>query len=257
MNPSARRPILIIASAFAVALSFGPVACGGDDNGGSGGGDAVTIDPNQAEAASHAALITEKDLPGSGWTVTKQDEFSDDDQPLADTATCKSLAAKQKAAREKAAPGRKGRAEVEYSHDNGDNFDTSVEVEVNVFGDTKVPAAAFASFKAEIDNGDFEKCLKDATQSGFGQAAAGVTVAAKSGARPGASAPGGGLAQAYEFVISAGGQSLDLRLEAYAWRFGNVGVTVTISGPNDLVPADLAKQVLSRVQVLLDKAKAK
>lgn len=250
--PVSRTTLARTALAALAAGALVLVACGGDDNG--GGGDKITLDPAKADALAHAAILSDKDLPGKGWEVTKTDEFSDDEE-IGDTAPCNNIEAKlnkQKAANN---AGRAGRAEKEYTRPNGEaDLDTSVEVEVNVFKDTKTPAQAFNAFKDALKSGDFGKCLEDLFKEGAGGPdAQGVTITVKEG-KPRTAAPAGGAAQAYDFAIAVPGFKADMHYESYLWRYGNVGTTVTISGPAAALPPELAKAALDRTVALLEAA---
>jgi hypothetical protein len=96
------KRLLIAGTVLAVLLS----ACGG--------GGSTLIDPAHADPLAHQVLLANGDLPGSGWTVTKSDQF-DDGGSKTDTAACKDIDGQRQAANSKSDAGRAGRAEQELS----------------------------------------------------------------------------------------------------------------------------------------------
>ena len=71
--------MIIRSHALAVVLAALPLvllaaACGGGASTISG---EKLVDPAQADTLAHQALLSENDLPGTGWTVSKTDKFND------------------------------------------------------------------------------------------------------------------------------------------------------------------------------------
>jgi hypothetical protein len=230
------RLLTFVLGASALSLALLAIGCSG------GGGDKL-VDPANADGLSHQALLVEKDLPGSGWIVTKSDVF-DDSGPTSDTAACKDLGAKQSAAKTKSDAARSGRAEKELSHDAGGAIPTSVETQVDVFKDASTPADVLKLYQDAVKSSNFETCLKDELGSTVGD---GIKVDTKS-VTPQTSAPNGGTATAYEFSFSVQGETFNLHYETYLWRSANVGVTVTVNGLKDDVTAELVKAAVTKTQ---------
>ncbi len=215
------------------------VACGDDDS--TSGSSSNAFDPAKADPLAHGVLPTEKDLPGSGWTVSKTDKF-DDSSASANTAACKDIDAKKAAAKAKSDPNRSGRAEKEYTQDGKGPLPTTVEFEVNVFKDSATPADSLKAFQDAVKSSNFETCLKDTIADSGGS---GVKIDIKS-ATPSTSAPNSGVAAAYDFTITVQGQAFNLRYETYVWQYSNTGNTVTIGGGKDDVTAALVKGAVDK-----------
>lgn len=88
MNIRSRMLVVALAALALVLLAGG---CGG---GGGTSSSEKMVDPAHADTLAHQALLSEKDLPGTGWTVSKTDKFNDAG-PSANTAACKDIAARQ------------------------------------------------------------------------------------------------------------------------------------------------------------------
>ncbi len=235
---------------FLLVVALAAIACGGDD-----GEDAVTLDPARGDELAHAAIIEPGDLPGTGWTVTETDQFDDNLTGFGDTAACKALAAKLDQGKAERESGRTGRAQTQISQQGSDVGapPTDVSVEINVFKDAKIPADAMETFRDAL-GGDFEKCLDEGLRASLTESGVEGVEVKISTPNPAASAPEEGLGKAFDVEINAGGLSFKLRFEAYLWRFGNVGVSVFMSGPAEAVNADLVKAAVDKTKAGLEAA---
>jgi hypothetical protein len=238
-----RRLAFLAAGSWAVVALMGG-ACGGGD---SGGGGSALVDPASADPLAHQALLAAADLPGSGWDVTKSDQF-DDSGTKTDTAACKDIDSRQQAAKTKSDAGRAGRAEQELSRQGNSPIPTSVETQVNVFKDTTTPSDVLKMFQDAVKSSNFETCLKDSIN---GSAGPGTSVQTKSASAL-ASAPNGGTAAAYDFSFSVQGQTFAMHYETHLWRYLNTGITVTVSGSKDEVTADLVKAAVTKTESKLE-----
>lgn len=226
-------------------------ACGDDDDGGDGGG--VTLDPAKADAIAHSAMLTVKDLPGTGWTLTETDEFDEAGLALGEGPACAKVEKKLDATNEKTDAARAGRAQAAFSNQGKDDLiPLDVEAEVNVFEETRTPADALKTFRSVLASDDFATCMKDLFATAGG-GTSGIKVASKS-VEPRLAAPADGSAKAFLVSISGSGFAVEMRLEMYLWRFGNVGTTVSLSGPDDGVTTELVKAAVGKMQAKLEAA---
>ena len=237
-----RKRVVFFGLAFGGLVGAGLLVsgCGG------GGGDKL-VDPANADPLAHQALLVEADLPGTGWSVTKTDDFSDSGIE-GDTAACKDISSAQATAKATSSAGRAGRAEKELSLDTGSPIPAAVETEINIFNDTSTPSDVLKLYQDAVKSSNFETCLKDVLEGSVGN---GVKVDTKS-VSPLASAPDGGTAVAYEFAFAIQGQNFALHYETYTWRSDNVGITVTVNGLKKDVTADVAKAAVSKTQSNVD-----
>jgi hypothetical protein len=216
-------------------------ACGG--GGSDAGGDDVTLDPADAVELAHAALVAPGDLPGSGWEVTQEDSFSDDDEPPFESEACVAITEKMNAATDGSEEHRAGRAQRTISRQGpNDILPTEIDVSVNVFDNVDAPKDAMKAFADVLGSSDFKDCftngLKESVETD------GVTVDAKV-VDASAKAPFGGEASGFDFHIEAGGEELDMRIEYYVWRWGNVGVTVGVNGQD--LPDGFVEEVVAAI----------
>ena len=241
--------MIIRSHALAVVLAALPLvllaaACGGRST---ASGEKL-VDPAQADTLAHQALLSENDLPGTGWTVSKTDKFNDAG-PGTNTSACKDIAARETASHAKSDPNRAGRAEKEIQDDTEGPIPTAVESQVDVFKDAATPADSLKAFQDALKTSNFETCLKDTLNAGGSNT--NTKIATKSVAAL-TSAPAGGLTAAYDFTFTTEGQSFVLHYETYLFRYANLGVTVTIDGLKADVTADLAKAAITKMQAHLD-----
>ncbi len=237
----------LLIAAFALPLLI--AACGG--------GKKLTFDPAKADTLAHAALISESDLPGSGWKVTETDQFSDGTPFTSDTssAACKSLDQAFSSVKSQSEAGRAGRAEKAFEQQGG-LIPTIVQVQVTIFKDTKVPSSALDTFKQALNGNDFTSCLTDTMKQGFGKdapSAGNLNLSVNPGTAA-ASAPLSGVAKAFDVSLAATGLSVNMHLEAYLWRDGNAGITVFLFGSKDALTSSLVKTVVDKMQAGLDRA---
>ncbi len=247
MSRKVRTTIAGAALAFLLLLP----ACGGDDGGEAN--EANLFDPARADAVSHAALLTTQDLPGTGWTVAGEDTFDDDNQPPADTAACRTIAAKRAATRENSDPDRSGRAQREFAAERGEVFPITVDVQVNIFVSTEAPKATLAAGKSYFGGNDFQQCFEDLLTTSVGT---GVDVRSDP-ATASSPVPEDGIATAIDVVIRAASEEATLRLETYVWRSANAGMTLTITGPRELITKELTGPLLAKVRERLKAQESK
>jgi hypothetical protein len=129
-------------------------ACGG------GSSSEKLVDPAQADTLAHQALLSETDVPGTAWTVSKTDVFNDSG-PSTNTAACKDIAARQAAAQAKSDPNRAGRAERELQDATAGVIPSSVESQVDVFKDAATPADSLKAYQDALKTSNVATCLTD------------------------------------------------------------------------------------------------
>jgi hypothetical protein len=231
----AARPFLAAVTVVAAAVV---VACGGDDDGSA----APRFDPADADAIAHAAMLTAKDLPGTGWVELEVDSFDDSEIP-AETAACRAIEGARTAVRESVEAGRAGRAQVSLGREGDDGFATEAESRVNIFRNADVPARAFAAAEKAYSAKNVTDCFRDAVVAGVDPS---ITVEAKS-ATPLATVPKGGLARAVLITLSDEDEDLELRFEVYIWRDSNAGVTVSLNGTVEGLTREVARAAVRGV----------
>ncbi len=236
LRTTTQRCLLISLAALAV---FG-VACGEDDGG-------ATFDVKKADGIAHTAVLTAGDLPGKGWAVTDEDVF--DESELPDTKSCQPITNARAKAKELTDGKKAGEAQRELGR-KGSESNLSVDTEVVIFDTAKTVGLSFAQAKKAYDGNGFVECFKDTL--GGDDAPKGVTFKTTLG-KAGTTAPNGGIAKAADVNISDGKTTLDLHTETYIWTYGNAGLQVTISGDKADVTPELAKAVVSALQVKAEK----
>lgn len=205
------------------------------------------FDPGKADAIAHASMVSANDLPGGGWAVSKKDDFTQGEDST--TASCAPMNAAQKAFQAALDTNRAGRAKVELSKTAPNALlPSSAEFIVYIYQDTKSAAAPVGAYRSMVDAATFMKCLEEG-MSGDPSMSAKVTKLS-----PAASVPENGVGIAFEVAITAGSITFTMRVESYAWQTSNAFVGVNLSGPKDVVTADLSKAAVSKLQAALDAA---
>lgn len=239
-------------SLFGLALAFAALcasaACGGGDD----TSQKITIDPKRADELAHATLLAPTDLPGTGWTVTADDQFNDAG-PTAQTPACDAIRQQKEVSENISGPERAGRAERAYSRAGKADVPTSVDLEVAVFNTGKVVAASLDDMKKAFAGQEFIDCLRDSI---LAELSSGVKADVREG-KVQAPAPNDGFGRAADVTLEVSGQKLQIHVETYAWTYGNVGMQVTITGESASLPAELARAVLTKAQAKLEAAGTK
>ncbi len=278
-----RRPVLLLLGVLLLAL--GLVACGGDDedsgdsgttsstgttaaapagssiagaSGTSASGASSNVGTDQGNSIAHAAMISEQDLPGTGWTVVTTDEFGGslldaDQSELATTKACESYVQRVTKAAEKANQSRIGRASKSFQK-TGALLGATVDVEVTVYKESKTAGELISEAKGAFSSNDFESCFREIVKGSEGEIPAELQLDIKS-AKAAAQAPHSGIAQAYDLEFASAGIKLSLHTEVYAWADGNATAFVTIFGTPDTISADVVKAAVSKTDDKLSKAK--
>ena len=237
----------ICLGAFALLAVLPALACGDGDSGSSTG--KVTLDPKRGDELAHAAILAATDLPGSGWDVSRDDEFSDD-VAFPDTAPCGNVKTKSDQAKAQAKTDRAGRAERQYSRDSESGITTDVEVEVSVYSTVKTVTDTFKLAKDVFTGTDFMACVQDTYAEAVNE---GVKLEVKEGKLL-ATAPNGGVGRAIDVNLELNTDKAQIHLETYLWPFGNVGVQVTVSGDSTDLTREVVKAALAKTQAKLEAA---
>jgi hypothetical protein len=209
------------------------------------GGDSIKFDPTKADALAHASLVQPADLPGK-WILNSTDSFDDESSFTADS--CSGVKNRMNTVRTAMAATRAGRASIDLGRptDSVDGTDTGLSMTVDIQRDTKNLAANLSGYQQGIQGSDVPKCLEDSFKS-FADTAK-VTKVNSSTA-----APKGGVATAYEVVLTISGQNLTLRVEDFAWIFSNAAVSLSINGPKADITAELVTAALAKGQAALER----
>ena len=251
--------LLVVIAIFAVACGGGgddSSSTGSSSNGGSKSG--VVIAAANADQVAHDALPTLQDLPGQGWSITSQDDFSSSSGPgfeemiqgtpecstLQNLTTLKSLFGGEDT--EEKAP--IGQAQVEFEKQDASSLiPTSVDLEVKIDESASGSSAQFTIVKNLFESADTSNCLITVLNNQFKESGpAGVEIQVKKGTGS-ATTPEDGARMAFDIDMSVAGVDLQLAMQLYFWPYGNANVQAMFLGTNDTLTSDLVGGVLKTV----------
>ncbi len=283
-----RSLLLIVAS---LTLAIGLIACGGDDeeeadptataagttaagtgtrtaaatsttpaasatttaSSGGGGGEST----EEGDAVAHAAMISEADLPGTGWTVLSTDEFGGSlldvgDDSLGDTPACTAYYGRVESAAVAAEEARIGRAAKSFSK-TADLLGTSVDIEVAVYDDADAAGDLIAEAKGAFESSEFEDCFREVISESGGEIPEEVEFEiTTSDAR--VEAPHDGIAQAFDVKLNAAGMSFGLHAELYAWADREATAFVSVFGDPEELTIELVEAAVEKTEQKLSDA---
>ena len=216
------------------------------------GKEAAGLNPQRAAELAAAAMLSVKELPGSGWRLVEVDATDEDflGSSLPDTAACDKLAPAVQAVDDvRSARLAKAGRSFERETISGEEA-TTVNAEVAVFPDANTIASAFDAFRAAIKSADFDRCVAAIFQEGL---SSDESITSKP-VNALASVPSGGVAKAYEVDYKSSSEQYVMRFEIYYWRFGNVVAQVGVFGLKDDVGKDLSQAAVDGMALGLDRA---
>jgi hypothetical protein len=216
---------------------------------GSGSGDGSEVGTAQGNTIAHNAMIATTDLPGTGWSEISTDEFGEslldvDESDLGDSPACKTYVEKVQKVAQSAEQARIGRASKTFEKSDA-LLGASLEVEVNVYQNSKVVNDFLGQAKDAFGASDFDNCFREGLKSNTGDIPEDVQFDLKS-VSPATSAPHGGIAKAFDLELSAAGQKFSLHAELYAWGDNKATAFVSIFGTPDSVDPDVIKTAVSK-----------
>ena len=207
---------------------------------------------NTGTAAGNAfarnALLVAQDLPGSGWTVSKEDEEesvdSADDPEVSDKPACRAYA------NDFIAPtvhiiesSRVGRAEKEFTESGTVN--TLLTIEVAVFEDDNSAQRYVMKVKEGFEGGYLERCWRELFTGDKYNITSASTLTG---------VPRNGAATAINLGVTTSGVTVQRQWDFFSWANGNVVVDVNVLGSYSIV-ADVEKVVISKTEDKLSKAR--
>lgn len=204
----------------------------------------IRFEPTKADALAHASLVSATDLPGGDWTVAIRDDFSLSPPPT--SPACAPMATAQKALEVALDTNRAGRARVELlkAGDQG-----TADFMVYIYQDSKAAETSLGAHRGMFDNDAFATCLAAETNDSSGVTARVTKM------KPLARAPSGSMSAAFDLELSADDLPLGaLHFEAYAWRNSNAFVSVNLSGPKNLITAELVTAAVGTLQAAVEAA---
>jgi len=216
------------------------------------GKEAAGLNPQRAAELAAAAMLSVKELPGSGWRLVEVDATDEDflGSSLPDTAACDKLAPAVQAVDDvRSARLAKAGRSFERETSSGEEA-TTVNAEVAVFPDANTIASAFDAFRAAIKSADFDRCVAAIFQEGL---SSDESITSKP-VNALASVPTGGVAKAYEVDYKSSSEQYVMRFEIYYWRFGNVVAQVGVFGLKDDVGKGLSQAAVDGMASGLDRA---
>jgi hypothetical protein len=245
-------------------LAFVVAACGGDDDGGSSKALDIFFAPENADALAHASLPAAADLPGDGWQITAQDDFSsssDNDFDFAAFAetepSCSGVSALSAAGGilgdDSDEPA--GKAKVEFENaSTGAPLPNSIEVEVKIEDTVEEVDQAWDTVKGLFESDDTETCMLAVFNEVFGQLADQDIKVDVTPVEASSDAPNDGASMAFNLHLNAAGQELDLAMEMYLWPYGNAKVSAQFMGTPDTLNAEVTGPTLDAVATKLEAA---
>ncbi|MFQ5382367.1 MAG: hypothetical protein ACE5EF_12220 [Dehalococcoidia bacterium] len=230
---------IVVATAAAAGLLSGACLWGGDD---------LLFDPARGDDLAHAALPDVEDIPGDDWSLVAIDEFDEGDSQLpADTTNCRRMLQMSDAVDESSDRHRTGRAKIEVARAGSNDIDTEIEVHVSVFEDTDTPRDALETFrryfKSSALRGCFEDLLKESVREFPGLEVDSQVVASASEVVSDAEGA------AFVVKVEGDGVSIGFRMELYAWRTGNAGISVEIAGAEGDISREDVEALLTALQL--------
>ena len=232
----AMRPLRTALLRLAPVLStLALLACGG--GGDNEASQETPPDPVRANQIAHSALIQPTDLPGEGWALHSNDNFSNDDATLPEIDPCRP-------ARNLAIDARKaqiGRAQRAMQQPiEGSTLRLQVEVHVRIY-DTRATAEGLLNrFRTAMSGDTYIRCLSEGFRLQFGPKTS------VRGAPTTTSAPHGGVSAGFDQDFLVNETQYALHTDEYAWTQSNAYVLVLVSGPRDALTADLASAALTK-----------
>jgi hypothetical protein len=256
------RRIILRRAAVVLLLVLVAAACGDDDEELVAEGGVLTR--VQARDAVSRAMPEVEDLPGSGWRLTAEDDFDEDDNDEFSSQT----EAEPACAEVRALEGfgkifsdgdeegeeedwlARGQREFERSS-AGQAIPMTVEVEVEV--SDAAQAGAFAGLMEQFMEGDaFQSCFVAVMETVFSEAAGGGEVEIT--ARDVSSNPGDGMAFGFDMIMSMAGVEFDMAMEFHFWTREGAQVTTMVAGPREELERSFVDDVLSAVDARVSAA---
>lgn len=206
---------------------------------------------NTGTAAGNAfarnALLVAQDLPGSGWTVSKEDEEesinSADDPEVRDKPACRAYANDFIAPAVQIVEGsRVGRADTEFTKSGAPR--TVLTIEINVFEDADAASRYVMIIKNAFDGGYLEGCWRELFAGDEYDVTSASTLTG---------VPRNGAATAILLGVTNSGVTVERQWDFFAWASGNVVVNVNVLGSYSVV-AEIEKVVISNTEDRLSRA---
>jgi hypothetical protein len=210
--------------------------------------DGGNTDTSRADEIAHAALITEQDLPGTGWTVHSTDEFGSSVLGIEEEGSpevCSAYNERIRNAAQQSEAARIGRAAKSFSASDASFAPPSVDIEINVYEDDDIPADLISEAKSALDSDDFQTCFEELIKGDEGDIPEDVTYEFES-VDPHTDAPHDGVAEAYNIKFSFAGIETSFHAELYAWADGNATAFVSLFGEPDSITAELAEAAVGK-----------
>ena len=242
----------------AVLCAFAFAACSGGDDGGASDAVAIFFAPANADALAHAALPAVADLPGSGWEITAQDDFGEDDDDDLDFET---FAATEPACAQLSGLANlggifgggeddepAGRAQIEFENAMTESLlPSSIEVEVEIEETVAEVEGAWTLVKDLMESDETEACMLAVFDTMFGELAEQDIEVEVMAAEASSDAPNNGATMAFDIHMDISGIELDMAMEIYFWPYGNAALTVSFLGTPDTLDADTTGPTLDAV----------
>jgi hypothetical protein len=183
-------------------------------------------------------VLSEEELPGTGWEVTKKDDFTK--SPTPDIQACKDSSQKVDALSASIEKNRAGRAKVELTKASSTGPDLQVESEVELYKSNNDLDGFVDKVKPLVTGSAYGACLEAAIQDG-------LPGAKVKKVDPSSAVPTGGVAVA--FLVDIPSLKASIKFEFYGWTDKNAAVTVTFSGDPAEVNAGLTDAAINSTQM--------
>lgn len=230
-----------------VIVAVAATACGGGSgsplvrpNGGSG-----QWDVSNARRQAHSALISNSDMPGSGWQY--RDDVPTDvpnflEMPLPKIVACDALVPLQKEIEANA----KGQANrmIRQRSDTEATVPATVTAEIQVFESADYVSALLTKERAALQDGTLQQCLERYVHEDLDSAFS--TVAVDFNAPMLGRAPEGAIAYGYDATFVEYESVQPIHAEFYFWQKGNAVLQIEVEGDKDRVTADIVNAALQK-----------
>ncbi|MGH2607582.1 MAG: hypothetical protein ACRDHF_00720 [Tepidiformaceae bacterium] len=231
------RSALFVAVATAALLMAG---CSGTK-------EEPTFDPDGADEIALQMLPEARVLPGTGWLLISENDFSDDeddeDEFPEDQDRCSRVNETISDLEVFDRDERVGRAEREFEVGMPGDEPIEVEITAEIYSSVAKLSAAARSYDSIVTSGDFGHCLV-AYMEAFTDEATTIDATEQ---EPSAKSPRGGWQIAIVVTVRDADGETNTHFESYVWQIGNAMVSVTFSGAKERMTDQFVSQVLDRV----------
>lgn len=229
----------------------------GDDGGASPSGPLVGA--ADAEAVAQSIVPGVADLDGDGWSILSENDFGDEsnsgepdefDMAFDNEEECQELGELSglNLGGQDTTGDDIGRAQIEFERNSADFIvPMSLETEATIESDIDDIWEGWPEVQEVAESGQLSDCMIAVFESALVDGDDGIEFSAAS-RTPSATSTDDGIEFAFDLTASVEGFSFDIAFEFYAWPYGNIGMTAFVTGPPELVDAELTQPLIDGMQ---------